>query len=78
MITTYINTFYQKYTPCSSEHIATNETPREYKGYKIYHRVKSNQPGGNIYDVVKDGKCIGMYAGFNGAKSLIDAISNIS
>lgn len=74
MFTTYINTFPINNRPAGSDYVATNEVPVEYKGLKIYHRIKSTKPGGNVYDVVRDGKCIGMYSGMSGAKCLIDTL----
>jgi hypothetical protein len=47
----------------------TDVKPVEYRGYKIYQRMK-----GVCWDVVKDGVCIGQRCGKSGAISLIDLI----
>ena len=47
--------------------IQTDAKPIEYKGYLIYERIK-----GVCFDIVKNGVCVCMRAGINGAKSAID------
>ena len=69
-MTTYRNKFYQKNNIYSREFFETNEKPTEYKGYLIYHYWIE------MFHIVKDGVCVGMYAGINGAKRAIDK-SNI-
>ena len=46
--------------------------PKEYKGYLIYHRIRSTSKGGDCYDVVKAGVCLTQLAGPNGARKAID------
>jgi hypothetical protein len=65
----YKNTFYNQTVNDSKPVIQTEVTPKEYKGYLIYERIK-----GVCFDIVKDGACIGMYAGVNGAKGFIDTL----
>lgn len=55
----------------------TDTTPKEYKGYLIYHRIDYGMPinsGANVFDIVKDGVCVGQYAGPNGARAKIDSL----
>ena len=51
----------------ASEIVTTDAIPKEYKGYLIFERIK-----GIHFDIVKDGVCLGMYAGPNGARARID------
>lgn len=44
----------------------TSVKPTMYRGYAIYHRI--------AFDVVKNGCCVGQYAGLSGAKRFIDLI----
>jgi hypothetical protein len=67
MKTTYRNKFHIPGSRHSEEILSTDAKPVKYKGYLIYERVK-----GSIWDVVKDGVCVGMYAGPNGAKNFIN------
>jgi hypothetical protein len=71
---TYKNSFHQKGNPYSQEIITARlgESPVEYYGYLIYRRLDGDYW---VYDIVKDGVCIGMYAGINGAKARIDELS---
>ena len=66
MQTSYINKFYNKNYQNSVPVITVNNEPELYKGFKIYKRYT------NMFDIVKDGVCIGMCAGSNGAKRRID------
>lgn len=68
----YKNSFYNEKDQNSKKYFETSEIPIEHKGYFIYHRIKSTIKDLNVFDVVKDGICIGMYAGINGAKKFID------
>lgn len=65
---TYINTFHDpmddKLGPSVFEVVAE---PVEYNGFLIYRR----QP--DAYDVVKEGLCLGIYAGLKGAIKSIDS-----
>lgn len=74
----YQNPFFSLKYQDSKPFIETAAAPVEYKGFLIYHRVKSYNPGGNVFDIVKDGVCVGMYAGLNGAKKAIDEKKVIS
>lgn len=67
-IASYTNPFYSSKFDNSKPVITTNATPVSYKGYLIYKRTKE------VFDVVQDGVCIGMYAGINGAKRWLDSI----
>jgi hypothetical protein len=69
METSYKNSFYSPKFQGSTEVIKTEANPTEYKGCQIFQRIK-----GECWDVVKDGICIGMYAGINGAKKFIDTL----
>lgn len=64
----YKNSFYNKNTQGSQSVLSCDKPPEKYKGYLIYHRLS------RCYDIVKNGVCIGMYAGPNGAKSHIDRL----
>ena len=70
---TYKNTFHS-YRYDGSKEYYDGMNPVKYRGWRIYHRIKSNADGGNVYDIVFDGVCLGMYAGIKGAKSAIDGI----
>lgn len=67
-MTIYINSFYDNDKLNRKQYLETDATPVKYKGFLIYHRTYS------IFDIVKDGICIGMYAGLNGAKGRIDTL----
>jgi hypothetical protein len=69
-MTTYTNPFYSAKFDNSKPAITTEAIPIEYKGYLIYERVKKQ-----VFDIVQDGVCIGMYAGINGAKRWLDTIT---
>jgi hypothetical protein len=71
-MTNYKNSFYIPDNPYSYEFLQCFKEPIEYKDHLIYRRVVSMEDGGNIYDVVKDNICIGMYAGLDGAKKFVD------
>lgn len=63
----YKNPFYSPNYQNSTPVIQTDAKPIEYNGYLIYERIK-----GGCFDVVKDGVCLTMRAGLNGAKRAID------
>lgn len=44
----------------------TTIRPHKYREYLIFNRV------GDVWDVVKDGRCVTQRAGINGAKQAID------
>ena len=63
---------YPLYGPAEYE---ADAKPEEYRGYLIYHRVRSGRPisdGADCFDVVKDGVCLTQCAGPNGARRAID------
>ena len=62
----YINSFYQKSVQGSNPVLAADAKPVNYKGYLIYKRLEA------CFDIVKDGVCVAMYAGLNGAKTKVD------
>jgi len=76
-MTAYKNPFHSEKYQGSTAIIETDVKPAQYKGYLIYHRIKTNTPGGNVFDIVNDGVCVGMRAGINGAKTRIDELSGI-
>lgn len=64
MTTTYRNGFYELAAPRKTvEFFTTSARPLQWAGHTIYQRIK-----GSCWDVVKDGVCVGMYAGLSGAK----------
>lgn len=65
---TYKNSFHNPKWQDSKPKITTDAEPIEYNKHLIYQRQK------DCFDIVKDGVCIGMYAGLNGAKNRIDNI----
>jgi hypothetical protein len=59
------------------EFYETTAKPDKYKGYLIYHRVRSTSAvadGTHVYDIVKDGVCVTQMAGPNGARGVIDEL----
>jgi hypothetical protein len=50
-------------------HYTTDAEPKPYNGHLIYQRLQQ------CYDIVKDGVCIGQFAGPNGARNAIDTDS---
>jgi hypothetical protein len=66
MQTSYKNKFYNKNFQNSTPIITVNSLPVLYKGYNIYKRFS------NLFDIVKNGICVGMCAGLEGAKRRID------
>ncbi|MFD2922009.1 hypothetical protein ACFS6H_19975 [Terrimonas rubra] len=67
----YKNPFHNPNYTGSKPQIKIESAPIEYKGYLIYERIKYT-----CFDVVKDGVCVGMYAGKNGAMRFIDKTHN--
>lgn len=65
---TYINSFWSRGS-LDPQTYRTDAKPEEYRGFQIYGRIR-----GVVWDVVKDGVCIGQYAGRKGARGLVDAI----
>jgi len=65
---TYRNSFYNAKYQDSRPDITTDAKPEHYEGYMIHRRSK------DVFDIVKDGVCIGMSAGLNGAKRKIDTL----
>jgi len=74
MIYRYKNTFYSKdREPYSKPFLESEEAPQVYKGYRIFPRVLSVEPGADEFDIVNDSdECIGIYASVSGAKDRID------
>lgn len=64
--TSYVNKFYNKNYTNSVPIITVDSEPTLYKGYNIYKRYSQ------MFDIVKDGICVGMCAGLDGAKRRID------
>jgi hypothetical protein len=73
-MSTYENTFYNP-KHSTEKMFTTDALPIEYKGYKIYHRIKGSNKNGDCFDIVKNEKCVGQRAGLNGAKSRIDELA---
>jgi hypothetical protein len=74
-MTEYINTFHDYKNPISKKVFYTDVKPSEYKGYLIYHRINAPSEiknGAHVFDIILNGKCIGQYAGPNGARQFID------
>lgn len=69
----YRNSFYNPSHGHDPEIYKTDARPHEYRGYLIYNRIKAG-PGSGCWDVVKDGVCIGQYAGKSGATGFIDRL----
>ena len=69
---TYQNSFYNPHNRMSKPFFTCEHRPVKHKGFEIYNRIKSISKGGDCWDIVKDGVCIGMNAGLNGAKRRID------
>jgi len=67
-MTKYVNQWHnpkdRHYGPAEYE---TEVSPKHYRGFEIYHRTMS------VYDVVRNGVCVGQYAGLGGAQKDIDA-----
>lgn len=74
MTTTYKNPWCNG-GKCGPEFYTTEATPREYRGYLIYHRIPGG-PGYGCWDIVKDGVCITQRAGDTnkGLNKIIDGI----
>lgn len=68
----YQNPFYNPKYQDSKPEIYPAAVPVEYNGYLIYKRSKE------IFDIVANSVCVGMYAGLNGAKKAIDEKKIIS
>ena len=52
---------------------STDAKPVEYRGYVLYHRIPGAS-GRGCWDVVKDGVCVGQYAGPSGARQFVDKL----
>lgn len=63
---TYTNPFYNQKHKFSQSTFTDSDKPIEYGGYQIFQR------NSNEFHIVKDGVCVGMNAGLNGAKRRID------
>lgn len=62
----YINSFYNERNPRSYKTISGSRYLETYKDFDLY------KYSDNEFHIVKDGICIGMFAGLNGAKREID------
>lgn len=69
----YINCFYNPSHGHDPAVYGTEAKPAEYRGYLIYNRIKSTSYSG-CWDVVKDGMCVGQYAGRSGAERFVDML----
>lgn len=64
----YQNSFHKPGRPeYGPEYYVTDAEPVAYRDHLIFQRLRE------CFDVVRDGVCIGQYAGLNGAKRYIDA-----
>jgi len=63
----YLNSFYNSVYGTDPRVYTTDAKPIEYKGCQLYQRIK-----GRCWDVVRDGVCIGQYAGRSGAEAFVD------
>lgn len=52
---------------------STEAAPIHYRGYSLYERIPG-PIGRCCWDVVKDGACVGQYAGPNGARGFVDQL----
>ena len=73
-MTTYRNPWHEahgvNYGPAM---YSTDAKPVEYRGYLIYNRIPGAS-GRGCWDAVKDGMCVGQYAGPSGARQFIDKL----
>lgn len=75
----YSNPLYNPAKPeYGPEYYETSAKPIFYRGYRIYHRVKSKTPGGNVWDIVIFDSCVTQMAGLDGAKRAIDKMIDAS
>jgi hypothetical protein len=66
-LTTYRNPWHKPGRPeYGPEFYSTDRTPKEYRGYLIYHRRPE------VWDVVRGGVCVTQCAGLGGAKRAVD------
>ena len=70
----YRNPWHKPRDRMSSPQFLCDVRPAKYRGYLIYHRIRSTVRGGDVYDVVKGGVCVSQLAGPNGARRKIDKI----
>ena len=73
----YKNSFYHPMLRGSEKTIKTNAKPVKYRGMLIYHRIVSRNKSANCFDIVKDGVCVGMCAGIDGAKVKIHTLISV-
>lgn len=79
-MTEYINAFHNPKNTISQKVFITDVKPSKYKNCLIYHRINAFSPvenGAHVFDVVLNGKCIGQYAGPNGARKFIDNLKGV-
>lgn len=56
------------------EYLTTDSKPVKHGDCLIYYRIKSSNPWARCFDIVKNGVCVGMMAGLDGAKRRIDVV----
>ena len=69
----YVNSFWS-HGSLDPRVYKTTAKPVEHRGYLIYNRIRSTTPHGGCWDVVKDGMCVGQYAGKTGAMGFVDML----
>lgn len=63
----YKNPWHQPAHPIyGPEFFETSKRPASYRGYLIFHRLD------DVFDIVRDGACVGQCAGPNGARRAVD------
>jgi len=67
----YVNSFHSPRSLDPAVY-STDAEPVEYRGLLIVNRIKSTSA--RCFDVVKDGICIGQYAGPRGAREFVDTL----
>jgi len=66
--TSYRNQWHRPEEPHYGPAVYETRFPSQpYRGFDVYERMP------NVFDVVKDGVCVGQFAGYDGAKRNIDA-----
>lgn len=73
---TYKNPFYHPSYSGSRPEYGTNEPPIEYKGYQIFHRIKSTSKDGDCCDLVKDGAIISQRVTVRSCKAFVDTFTD--
>lgn len=77
MNTEYANSWHKPDDRHSGPKMFTTDVrPETYRGYLIYNRVRELSKWGGVWDIVKDGICVGQYAGPSGARRRIDELKS--